>query len=432
MKVLVIGSGGREHAICHKLMESESVSAVYCEPGSDAISEVATCEGIDPLDFVSLVSLVKREGIELTIVGPEAPLVAGIVDFFQENDLLIFGPTQKAAQIEGSKRFAKDLMKQYNIPTAAYETFTSIQDAKEYIASTKGPYVIKANGLAAGKGVVIADGEQEACQAVESMLSGSKFGEAGREIVIEAFLEGEEFSLMAFVNGTTVIPLEIAQDHKRVGEGDTGLNTGGMGAYSPVPQIPKSVVTQAVETIMKPVAEAMVKEGRSFTGILYGGLMLTKEGPKVIEFNARFGDPETQVVLPRLESDLGVVLKNILGGGHVELSWTKKTVVGIVLASLGYPEQYETGTAIEGLSEVKGDSYVFHSGTKKQNEEYVSSGGRVVVIGAKGEGVKEAREKALRSLSTIQNLTNFHYRKDIGYRAIMFDDSSLFEYTQTK
>lgn len=333
MNVLVIGRGGREHALAWKFAQSEKVEKVYVAPGNEGMRDVATPVDIDENDFDALVLFAKENNVELTFVGPEIPLMNGIVDRFKEEGLRVFGPNKAAAVIEGSKAFTKELMKKYDIPTAAYETFTDYEEAVQYIQKVGAPIVIKADGLAAGKGVTVAMTLEEALQAVKEMLQDVKFGAASKKVVIEEFLDGQEFSLMAFVNGTTVHPMVIAQDHKRAFDGDKGPNTGGMGAYSPVPQIPESAVQEAIQTVLHPTAKAMIEENRSFTGILYAGLILTNDGPKVIEFNARFGDPETEVVLPRLENDLVDVCNAVLDESELTLQWSEEAVIGVVLAS---------------------------------------------------------------------------------------------------
>lgn len=341
MNVLVIGRGGREHALAWKFAQSEKVEKVYVAPGNEGMRDVATPIDIDENDFDALILFAKENHVELTFVGTEIPLMNGIVDRFKEEGLRVFGPNKAAAVIEGSKAFTKELMKKYNIPTAAYETFTDYEEAVQYIEKVGAPIVIKADGLAAGKGVTVAMTLEEALQAAKEMLQDVKFGEASKKVVIEEFLDGQEFSLMAFVNGTTVHPMVIAQDHKRAFDGDKGPNTGGMGAYSPVPQISESAVQEAIETVLHPTAKAMIQENRSFTGILYAGLILTNDGPKVIEFNARFGDPETEVVLPRLENDLVDVCNAVLDESELTLQWSEESVIGVVLASKGYPEAYK-------------------------------------------------------------------------------------------
>ena len=376
MNVLVIGRGGREHAICRKVSESTIVEKVFVAPGNDGMSDVAQLVPIEENCAEQLIQFAKEQQIGLTIIGPEIPLLAGLADQFNEAGLKVFGPSKAAAEIEGSKSFAKELMKKYAIPTAAYEVFTSYEEASKYVEEKGAPIVIKADGLAAGKGVTVAMTKEEALKSLEEMLLGKKFGEASSQVVIEEFLSGEEFSLMAFVNGEIVIPLEIAQDHKRAFDGDQGPNTGGMGAYSPVPHIGDDTVQIAVETVLYPAARAMVQEGRSFCGILYAGLIKTVDGPKVIEFNARLGDPETQVILPRLASDLVQTILAILEGGTPELSWDKQAMIGVVVASKGYPEVYEKGAVLKGLDDFSEDIFTFHAGTVKNEQgEYVTAGG---------------------------------------------------------
>ncbi|PFH83264.1 phosphoribosylamine--glycine ligase [Bacillus sp. AFS088145] len=417
MKVLVIGSGGREHTIAWKVNQSENVTDVFVAPGNDGMIDVATLVNIDESDHEALIAFAKNEEIDLTIVGPEVPLMNGIVNDFRAANLKIFGPTKEAAIIEGSKSFTKDLMKKYAIPTAAYETFTSFEEAKAYVEKVGAPIVIKADGLAAGKGVVVAMTIEEAIISLHDMLLDEKYGDASASVVIEEYLEGEEFSLMSFVNGNKVYPMVIAQDHKRAYDGDKGPNTGGMGAYSPVPQISESVVEQSLKEIVVPVAEAMISEGRHFTGILYAGLMLTSQGPKVIEFNARFGDPETEVVLPRLESELAEVLLAILNEEEIRLEWSEEAVVGVVLAANGYPEVPEKGAVISGLNNVSNETMVFHAGTKLENNEYVTNGGRVLIIAHKGSSINEACENVYKQIDTVQS-TGLFYRHDIAHKAI--------------
>lgn len=417
MKVFIIGKGGREHAIAWKVAQSPLVDTVYVAPGNAGMKNVATLVDIPEQKTEELVQFAKENKVDLTIVGPEAPLMNGIVDAFQKEGLTIFGPTKEAALIEGSKAFAKDLMKKYNIPTAEYETFTEFEAAKRYVEEKGAPIVIKADGLAAGKGVVVAETTEDAIHTLRDYLQNDKFGEASSSVVIEEFLSGEEFSLMAFVQGENVYPMVIAQDHKRAFDGDEGPNTGGMGAYSPVPQIPSSAVREAVKTILEPTASAMLQEGRSFTGILYAGLMLTNEGPKVIEFNARFGDPETQVVLPRLKSDLVQVLMTVLNGGKVELDWSEEAVLGVVVAAKGYPETYEKGIPLGDLEKIGDQNLIFHAGTKEENGQYVSDGGRVYLIASSGSSLQEAKKEVYQQLENVSTEGLF-YRKDIGFRAL--------------
>ncbi|WP_369901361.1 phosphoribosylamine--glycine ligase [Bacillus manliponensis] len=417
MNVLVIGRGGREHALAWKFAQSEQVETVYVAPGNEGMKDVATLVAIDENDFDALIQFVKENQIALTFVGPEIPLMNGIVDRFEEEGLRIFGPNKAAAVIEGSKAFTKELMKKYDIPTAAYDTFTNYEEAAAYIEKVGAPIVIKADGLAAGKGVTVAMTLEEALQAAKEMLEDAKFGEASKKVVIEEFLEGQEFSLMAFVKDTKVYPMVIAQDHKRAFDGDQGPNTGGMGAYSPVPQISQSAVERAIETVLHPTAEAMKQEGRSFTGILYAGLILTNDGPKVIEFNARFGDPETEVVLPRLQSDLVDICNDLLDEKELTLHWSEEAVIGVVLASKGYPETYEKGAVIRGLDELQ-DVIVFHAGTAVKDGEFVTNGGRVLFVACKEKDLQTAQEKVYAEIVKIES-DGLFYRSDIGYRAIV-------------
>lgn len=422
MKVLVIGKGGREHAIAWKFAQSPSVSEIFIAPGNVGMQAIGNLVPIQESDTNALVHFAKENNIDLTMVGPEVPLLNGIVDAFQAAGLQVFGPTKAAALIEGSKGFAKDLMKKYGIPTAGYETFTDYEEARAYIESKGAPIVLKADGLAAGKGVVVAMTDEEALDAVYEMMAESKFGEASSKLVVEEFLDGEEFSFMAFVNGEKVYPMVIAQDHKRAYDGDKGPNTGGMGAYSPVPQISNRVVEEALETVLLPTAKALVKEGRPFIGILYAGLILTKQGPKVIEFNARFGDPETQVVLPRLESDLAEVLTGVLRGEELELKWSEKSVVGVVMASIGYPEAYENGAVIEG-ADLIGEGLVFHAGTEGQDGKLLTNGGRVLLVAAQSDSLEKAQKAAYEELSKVK-CDNLFYRSDIANKAIASGVSS--------
>lgn len=420
MNVLIIGSGGREHALAWKTSQSAKVNKLYAIPGSDAIAEVAVCESLRLSDHEAIVAFAKDKDINLVIVGPEQPLVEGLSDGLSTAGIRVFGPSKAAAAIEGSKQFAKDLMNSYKIPTAAYEVFTETEKAREYILAKGAPIVLKADGLAAGKGVVVAMNEQEALDALEQMLESNAFGDAGHRVVIEEYLEGEEFSLMALVNGTTVVPLEISQDHKRAFEEDQGPNTGGMGAYSPVPQIPAEAVDQAMTAIVQPVADAMVQDGCSFTGFLYAGLMLTADGPKVIEFNCRMGDPETQVILPRLESDLVEAILAVMENRHPALKWSNKAACGVVLAAEGYPAGYKKGHLLENLDILPKDGrFLFHAGTKKTDQGWASTGGRILLVGCLEPTLHEAVQCAEKMAGTLQAEHTF-YRKDIGFRAINF------------
>ncbi len=417
MKILIIGRGGREHTIAWKISQSKKVQEVFVAPGNDGMKNVASLVNIDETDLDQLVMFAKKEEIDLTIVGPEVPLTQGVVNRFEEQGLLIFGPSKEAAIIEGSKTFSKNLMKKYDIPTAEFEAFTSYNEAKSYIENKGAPIVLKADGLAAGKGVVVAMTLEEALQSLHEMMEEDKFGEAGSKVVIEEFLEGEEFSLMAFVRGTKVYPMVISQDHKRAYDNDEGPNTGGMGAYSPVPQISEEIVVEAVKTILEPTVKAMSQEGRAFTGILYAGLINTSAGPKVIEFNARFGDPETQVVLPRLENDLVDVILRLLNDQEVSLSWSPNAVVGVVLAAKGYPNEYKKGAVIHGLETLDKEALAFHAATNDDSGLIKTNGGRVLVIASSASTITEAKEKVYKELDKIM-CDGLYYRKDIGYRAI--------------
>lgn len=415
MKVLVIGSGGREHAIVKQFKKAPSVEQVFVAPGNDGMKEDATIVPIAQSSFDELINFAITEGIGLTFVGPEQPLTEGIVDAFEEAGLRAFGPRKKAAQLEGSKSFAKDLMKKYEIPTAAYETFSQVDEAVAYIRAQGAPIVIKADGLAAGKGVIVAMTEQEAIEAVEDMIGNQRFGDSSSRVVIEEFLDGEEFSFMSFVHAGQIYPMAIAQDHKRAYDGDKGPNTGGMGAYSPVPQIPQSIVDEAFETIVKPTVAAMDAEGTPFTGILYAGLILTKNGPKVIEFNARFGDPEAQVVLQRMASDFGLFMDALLAGVPFDLQWSDESVLGVVIASEGYPQSVENGHALPNLKELAKTHEIFHAGTKAAGEGFVGNGGRVLLVTSTGKSLKEAQEKVYAGLAQ-EDWQHFFFRKDIGWR----------------
>ena len=416
MKVLVIGRGGREHVMAWKAAESSLVDQVYVAPGNAGMADVSHLVAIEESDHEGLVAFAKKENIDLTLVGPEQPLLDGIVNRFEEEGLRVFGPRQEAALIEGSKTFAKELMVANNIPTAFSKSFTDYNEAKAYVEEVGAPIVLKADGLAAGKGVVVAMSLEEALDSLHDMMENNQFGAASKRVVVEEFLEGEEFSLMALVEGERVYPLVISQDHKRAFNGDQGPNTGGMGAYSPVPQISQEIVDHAVETILKPAAKGMKAEERSFTGILYAGLMLTADGPKVIEFNARFGDPETQVVLPRMTSDFVQAILDLLDGQEPKLEWSEQAVIGVVVASGGYPGSYEKGKHITGLEEVGPDALVFHAGTKKSGDHVVTDGGRVLLVASSGDDLKAASEAVYNELEKV-HVTDGFYRTDIGHRA---------------
>lgn len=420
MKVLVIGQGGREHALVWKLKQSPRVNKVYCAPGNGGTASIAENVPIKETEIEELIRFAKEAGIGFTFVGPENPLLAGIVDAFEAAGLKIYGPRKNAALIEGSKSFAKELMKKYRIPTAKYEVFTDEAEALAYLDKQTAPIVVKADGLAAGKGVTVAQTMEEAKQAVREMMSGGRFGAAGNKVVIEEFLSGEELTLMAFVDGEVVLPMVPAQDHKAVFDGDQGPNTGGMGAYSPVPQMTEEQIQQAVDTILKPTAKALVSEGRPFSGILYAGLMMTAQGPKVIEFNARFGDPETQVVLPRLKTDLVEIMEATHNHSldQVKLEWHDEAAVTVILASEGYPGDYEKGKVITGTEQFTSsfDIILFHAGTALENGELKTSGGRVLAVTALSGALKEAQEKAYQAVKSI-HFEGMHYRKDIAAKA---------------
>ena len=413
MKVLVIGSGGREHAIVKGLKKSTLVNQIFIAPGNKGMEKDAVLVPIEVTDKEKLLSFARQEKIDLTIVGPEASLETGIVDLFKENQLAIFGPTKKASRIETSKEYAKDLMKKNNIPTAAYETFTSYEDALSYVREKGTPIVIKYDGLAAGKGVVVALTLKEAEDALKDMLLDSKYGNA--KVVIEEYLEGKEFSFLCFVDGENVYPLELSQDHKRAFDFDKGPNTGGMGAYSPLPFISNEEKEIALKTIMIPTAKALVEDDSSFTGVLYGGLMKTKDGIKVIEFNCRFGDPETEVVLPRLKSDLCQAFLDVINHKEPELIWDSKACLGVVLASKGYPSSYEKNHVINIREPLNGE--IYYMGVDKKGNELVNTGGRVLIVVEMANTIKEALEKAKEDIAKIDCDVLF-YRSDIGHDAL--------------
>ncbi len=413
MKVLVIGGGGRCHAIVDALSRSQKVSKIYCAPGNAGIASLAQCVAIKETEVDKLRDFAQQHDIDLTVVGPEVALAAGVVDSFEAVGRRIFGPTKAAAQIESSKEFAKELMKRHAIPTADFETFTSYEAAMEYVRRGSLPTVLKYDGLAAGKGVVIAETLEQADEALRDMLLDAKFGEG--KVVIEEFLTGPEFSFMCFVDGFNVYPMAVAQDHKRAYDGDMGPNTGGMGAYSPVPFITSDDEAYALEHVMRPTAAAMVEEGNSFSGVLYGGLIKSPNGIKVIEFNARFGDPETEVVLPRLKSDIYDVFSSIADSAPMEIEWHDFATLGVVLASKGYPGSYEAGFEIGGLERIEGQ--VYHMGTARKDNKIVTAGGRVLLVVGKGADLAAAREDALAQVAQIECDALFH-RTDIGHWAI--------------
>ena len=415
MKALVVGSGGRCHAIVEALSRSPQVDKIYCAPGNAGISALAECVAIKETNVEALRDFAIENGIELTVAGPEVALAAGIADCFKQAGLRLFGPTKAAAQIESSKEFAKELMQKYNIPTAAFRTFEDFDAAMEYVKAGSLPTVLKYDGLAAGKGVVIAETMEEAEEALRDMLLDEKFGQG--KVVIEEWLEGPEFSLLCFVNGTEVYPMPVSQDHKRAYDGDEGPNTGGMGAYTELPFITDEDLEYAMENIMRRTASAMVEEGCPFCGVLYGGLMKTKQGIKVIEFNARFGDPETEVILPRMTSDICQVFCDVADGKTPTIEWNDMATLGIVLASKGYPGSYEKGYAIEGTEQVDGS--IYHMGTALKDGKYVTSGGRVMIVVCQAPTLREAQQKAAAEVAKIK-CDNLFHRNDIGDKAFKF------------
>lgn len=417
MKILVIGSGGREHTLVWKLAQSPKITKIYCAPGNPGIASIAECIPIKVTDIEGLLEFALKEAFDLSFVGPETPLVAGIVDSFEEAGLKILGPNAKAARLEGSKAFAKELMTKYQIPTGQFKVFTLPKAAKEYIREIGVPCVVKMDGLAAGKGVVVAQDLETAFQAVDSFLLAESRGE--NQLLIEEFLEGEEVTVMAFSDGKTVKPMVWAQDHKRIYDGDQGPNTGGMGAYSPTglenPQLKEAIYRE----ILLPTVNAMAQEGHPYKGILYAGLILTENGPKVLEYNARFGDPECQVVLPRLETDLMEIAEKIIAGNldSIEINWTEKSAVCVIMASGGYPGEFPVGYPITGLENVAPDTIVFQAGTAKKEGGLVTAGGRVLGVTALGHSLEEAIDKAYTGVDQIR-FTNRHCRVDIGWRAL--------------
>ncbi len=417
MRILVVGRGGREHAIVWALAKSAKISKIYCAPGNAGIAQYAENVPIQEDQFEELAQFALDHVVDLVVVGPEDPLFAGIVDVLEAHRIPVFGPRKNAAIIEGSKVFTKDLMHKYDIPTAAYESFTDYEAAHAYLRKQSLPIVIKADGLAAGKGVTVAATWEEAESALRDIMVQKSFGEAGNSVVIEECLTGQEMSILAFVDGEVVRPMVPAQDHKPAYDNDRGPNTGGMGTYSPVPHIPHSIVDEAIKTILEPTAKAMVAEGRSFRGVLYAGLMITPDGPKTIEFNCRFGDPETQVVLPRLETELVDIFLATVNGRlqDMEISWTDDAAVCVVLASGGYPGPYDKGLPISGLDEVQ-QSIVFHAGTAEKDEQIVTNGGRLLGVTALGADLAEARAKAYEDVERIV-YEGRHYRTDIGKKA---------------
>jgi phosphoribosylamine--glycine ligase len=421
MNVLVIGGGGREHALVWKISQSPLVGKIFCAPGNAGIAELAQCVDFKVDDIDGLLAFAQQQQIGLTVVGPELPLTLGLVDRFRQAGLTVFGADKKAAQIEGSKSFSKDLMAKYGVPTAAYGTFTDAEQAKDFIRQQGAPIVVKADGLAAGKGVIVAQTEAEAIAAVEDILCDGAFGSAGSRVVIEEFLEGEEASFLAFTDGERIVPLASSQDHKAAYDGDTGPNTGGMGAYSPAPVVSQKIHDKIIEQVLKPTIAGMAAEGRSYSSILYAGVMIKEGELKVLEFNARFGDPETQPLLVRLKSDLVPVLLACARGdlSGIELEWHDKAAVCVVMAAGGYPGDYVKGQVIEGLDAAAGieDVVVFHAGTTVQNDEIVTAGGRVLGVTGLGTTVAEAIDRAYQGVKAIR-WQDVHYRSDIGRKAL--------------
>jgi phosphoribosylamine--glycine ligase len=419
MKVLVVGGGGREHALIWKLSQSKKITKLYCAPGNVGISELAECVDIKATDVKKLATWAEENKIDLTVVGMDDPLMLGIVDFFQERGLRVFGPKQNAAIIEGSKVFSKDLMKKYNIPSAAYEVFEDADKAKEYLETCDYPIVLKADGLALGKGVLICNTKEEALIGVDEIMVDKKFGQAGIKMVVEEFMTGPEVSVLSFCDGEHVIPMVSAQDHKRAYDNDKGLNTGGMGTFSPSKYYTKEIHNECIEKIFEPTLKAMKEEGRPFTGIIFFGLMLTPNGVKVLEYNARFGDPEAQVVLPRLKTDLVDIFEASIDGklNKIEIEWDDNACVCVVLASGGYPVAYNKGYEITGLDEQKkkNDIVVFHAGTAMKDNKVVTNGGRVLGITAMGNNIEDAREKAYKAVKEV-NFDKKHFRTDIGIK----------------
>ena len=422
MKILVIGSGGREHALVWKISQSPKVTKLFCAPGSAAIGELAECVAINPEQIEKLADFVEKEKIDLTVVGPELPLTLGITDLFESRGLRIFGPNKTAAQLEGSKAFAKEILQENNIPTATFGTFTDQVAAKQHIERHPAPYVIKADGLAAGKGVVISLTVNDALDVVDKILVKKVFGEAGEKVVIEEFLEGEEVSFMVLTDGQHILPLASSQDHKRVFDNDQGPNTGGMGAYSPAPAVTPAVQKRIFDEILNPLLTGLKRKGITYRGVIYVGLMITKTGPKVLEFNVRFGDPECQPIMMRLKSDLVPLLEATIDGklNQVQPEWYEDPAVCVVLSARGYPGTYDKGYEIRGLDKLRhwDKGFVFHAGTAKENGRWLTSGGRVLGVTARGSDIGNAVKNAYAAVSQI-SWDGMHYRKDIARRAIL-------------
>ncbi|MFN3764331.1 MAG: phosphoribosylamine--glycine ligase [Aliihoeflea sp.] len=418
MNILLIGSGGREHALAWKIAASPMLTKLYAAPGNPGIAEHAECVALDLDDHKSIAAFCKSEAVDLVVVGPEAPLVAGLADVLATHGIRVFGPTAAAARLEGSKGFTKDLCARYDIPTAAYQRFNNAPKAKAYVRQLGAPIVIKADGLAAGKGVTVAMTLEEAVAAIDDCFEGG-FGEAGAEVVVEEFLEGEEASFFCLCDGRTALPFGTAQDHKRVGDGDTGPNTGGMGAYSPAPVLTQALIDEVMRTIIEPTMKGMAEMGAPFSGVLYAGLMLTKDGPKLIEYNTRFGDPECQVLMMRLKEDLLILLNAAADGqlAHMSARWRDEVALTVVLAAEGYPSAPKKGSVIRGLDRVGGEVEIFHAGTARKGDDIVANGGRVLNVTAMAKRVSEAREKAYAAIDRIDWPEGF-CRRDIGWREV--------------
>lgn len=419
MNVLVVGSGGREHVIVWKLKQSQQVDKIYCAPGNGGIACMAECVDIDVTNTKSLVNFARKKKIDLTIVGPELPLTLGIVDEFENNNLVVFGPKKMAAMLEGSKQFAKNFMKKYKIPTAQYEVFENSEDAMQYIQNHEPPFVLKADGLAAGKGVSICNTRTEAYETIEKIMIQKIFGESGNKLVVEEFLQGEEASVLAISDGEHLVCLPASQDHKAVFEGDKGPNTGGMGAYAPAPLVTPSMQKIVEEKILIPTIRGMKEEGCEYTGVLYAGLMITKEGPKVVEFNCRFGDPEIQAVLPLIETDLVDIIQaaNNKSLNHLKMKTRPQSAICVIMASGGYPGAYEKDKLIHGLDTVSDDIIVFHAGTRLKNGQIFTNGGRVLGVTAVKNTLSEASDSAYTAVGNI-TFDKAYYRKDIAYKAL--------------
>ncbi|MDP3789674.1 MAG: phosphoribosylamine--glycine ligase [Candidatus Omnitrophota bacterium] len=429
MRVLAIGSGGREHAVCWKIAQSKKVKKIYCAPGNGGISRIAETVDIKADDIRALLDFAKSHAVDLTVVGPEAPLVAGIVDLFQKEGLRIFGPSKKLATLEGSKIFAKEAMRRFNVPTADFEVFKDFDKAKKYVEEKKAPIVIKADGLAQGKGVFVAQTTEEALAALKSAMVDKAFGPAGESVIIEECLSGEEASIIVISDGKNIIPLASSQDHKRAYDGDKGPNTGGMGAYSPAPIVTRETERRIMDEVITPMIKGLREEGMPYTGVLYAGIMLTDSGPKVLEFNVRFGDPETQAILPRLKSDLVELMERSIDGtlGKAEALWHKKSAVCVVMASGGYPGPYENGKEITGLDEAgkMKDVIVFHAGTKRNTHDairdtIITDGGRVLGVTALGGDIESAIDTAYKAVAKIK-FEKMQFRHDIGKKALLLN-----------